>query len=115
MSREGMEREANLLAEEAYDAGDKQAVNKQRKKAARIEREKLDFTKAIMSTPEGRKWMYDLISYCNPLGEPTIPGDIQLTYRNIGRQDIGKKLFIDIEMAAPEEYTQMMKESRQKS
>lgn len=109
--------EQNLLQEQPFNADDPEQVKKrnnaQRKKAARVRKEELDFIKAIMSSLQGRKWMYNLIEECKSWGNPIIPGDVYLTYENLGRQNIGKKLFQDVGEAAPEEYVLMLKEARE--
>ncbi|MFA7278757.1 MAG: hypothetical protein WC100_01525 [Sterolibacterium sp.] len=113
MVDEVLSREAEMLAEEQYDASDKKQVNNARKKAARMERERLEFVRAIMTVPAGRKWMYGLLVDCKIFDNPIVPGETHYTYHNIGAQNIGKKLFMDINDAAPEEYITMMREARE--
>lgn len=109
--------EEEILQEEIYNADDREQVNKranaERKRSARLRREELEFVRAIMSSPQGRKWMNNLIIECKSWGNPIIPGDVYLTYANLGSQNIGKKLFQDIGEAAPNEYILMMKEARE--
>lgn len=114
MSYPPAETEAYIAAEEPYDSSDKASVNAARKKAARLERERLEFTKSIMETPQGRAWMLDLLSACKIMGNPVVQGDTHFTYYHLGEQNIGKKLMQDIDNAAPEEYILMMKEAREK-
>lgn len=104
----------DAFEERSYDASDPEAVNLARKKSGRKKQKTQQFITAIMNVPEGREWMYDLIVSCNPLGNPVVPGDTHLTYHNIGAANIGKKLLQDINDAAPDQYIQMMKESRMK-
>jgi len=106
------EREAELIVEEQYDASDKKTVNNARKKGARLERERLEFVQAIMSTAQGRKWMYDLMVMCNVFGNPLVPMDTHATYFHLGMQNVGKKLLQDVGDAAPDEYTLMLKEAK---
>lgn len=103
--------EAEFLAEQPYDANDPKQVNAARKKAARQRKAELDFVYAIMSQPQGRKWMWDLIATCKSFGNPIIPGDPYLTYTNLGAQNIGKKLLQDIWEGAPDQYLDMVKEN----
>lgn len=103
--------EAEFLAEQPYDASDPVQVNNARKKAARLERERLDFVKAILDLPQGRKWMWQLLERCYIHSNPVALGDTHATYQNLGRQDIGKSLLADA-MQFPEEYVQMAKEAK---
>ena len=105
--------EAEMLIEEPYNAADPKQVNEARKKAARSKKEELDFTAAIMSTPQGRRWMFDLLNTCKTFTNPVVAGDPYYTYHNIGEQNIGKKLLQDVNDSAPAEYVLMMKEAKE--
>lgn len=109
------ELEAELLNQKPYDAADTKAVNEARKAAARKAKKLAEVTKAIMSTPQGRMWMYELIVACNPLGNPIVANDTHLTFAMIGQQNIGKKILQDIDAAAAEEYVVMMREARERT
>lgn len=104
--------EAELIAEKPYDAGDPEQVNQARKRAGRKKRDELDFMKHIMEMQQGRAWMYKLLEDCKCFGSPIVPGDPYFTYHNIGEQNIGKRLLIEINEAAPEEYVLMMREAK---
>jgi len=105
------EAEAELVAEKPYDASDPEQVNQARKKAGRKKRGTLEFVKAIMTVPQGREWMYDMLVICKVFGSPLVPGDTHYTYHNLGEQNIGKKLLQDINTSAPDEYVMMIKEA----
>lgn len=104
--------EEELLQGQAYNAADEKDVNNARKKAARLRKEELEFVSAIMSSPQGRKWMLNMLTTCKTFTNPIIPGDTHFTYHNIGEQNIGKKLLQDVNDAAPDQYILMMKEAR---
>lgn len=103
---------AEFVAEQEYDSSDPEQVNKAHQKASTARRDELDFVKAIMDLPQGRKWMYNFLATCNSFGNPVVPGDTHLTYHNLGAQNLGKKLLQDIDEAAPAEYVLMMREAR---
>lgn len=109
--------EQEMLLEEPYNADDREQVNKraneERKRSARIRKEELDFVKAIMILPQGRKWMYNMLDTCKTFSNPIVPNDTHFTYHNIGEQNIGKKLLQDINDSSPDEYVLMMKEARE--
>lgn len=109
-----LQAEAEFLTEEPYNAGNKEHVNKRRAKEGRQLRQKLDYMKTIMSTSQGREWIYNLLEICKVFNSPIVMGDTHFTYHNIGEQNIGKKLLQDINQAAPDEYIIMMKEARER-
>ncbi len=105
--------EQEILQEEVYNAGDEKDVTNARKKSARMRKEELEFVSAIMSSPQGRKWMLNILTICKTFTNPVVPGDTHFTYHNIGEQNIGKKLLQDVNDSAPDQYILMMKESRE--
>jgi len=113
MSYRPAELEAEMMAAQPYNAADPKQVNEARKKAARRKKKMAEVTKAIMSTPEGRMWMMDVLESCKVFGNPIVAGDPHFTYHNIGEQNIGKKLLQDVNDAAIDEYVMMIKEARE--
>lgn len=104
--------EADILAEQPYNAADPKQVNAARKKEARLRREELDYVRHIMSTKEGRKWLCGIIALGDPLVVPYAPGNTtEHTHVNIGKQFISAKLMMDIRDGAPKEYVQMLTEA----
>ena len=104
--------EAEMLAEQPYNAASKKEVNDARKKEARLRKEELSYVNKIMSTREGRKWMLNMLNICKTFTNPIVAQDTHYTYHNLGEQNIGKKLLQDINDAAPDQYILMMKEAR---
>lgn len=113
MTDHPLEREAEILAEEAYDASDRKTINAALKKAAREERKRLEFVHAIMKLKEGRKWAYDQLVKCKVFSTPFILGSIDGTSFNCGQQNWGLQFLADITNASPDEFVLMMKESKQ--
>lgn len=104
--------EANIMAEQPYNASDEKQVTAARKKAARLRREELNYIKHIMSTKEGRSWICGIIALGDPLVIPYAPGNTpEHTHVNIGKQAIPAKLMLDIREAAPDEYVKMLIEA----
>lgn len=96
---------------EYFDAGDKKKVNERNSRLGREKENEQNFIKTIMSLPEGRKWIYNLLEICKVFGNPVILGDPYATHFNIGEQNVGKKLLQDINDCASEQYTLMIKEA----
>lgn len=107
-----MAEDEDYAREAPYDASDPAAVNAARKRATRIRKKRLDFVKAMMSMQEGRLWINDLLESCYIFGNPLIPGQTDVTFFNIGQQNVAKKILADINEAAPEKYMLMLKEAK---
>lgn len=104
--------EAEIEAEEPYNAADAKAVNNARKKAARRERARLDVVAAMMKHPETRFYLHEIMESCNVFGNPVVMGDTHATYYELGRQNVGKKILMDV-IQFKDEYYLMMEEGRQ--
>ena len=109
-----MDKFESKAAEEAeerdYDAGDPEQVNKARKKAGRNKAEKLRVVEGIMSVPEGRKWLYEILKRCHVFSTP-FQNDPYATAFNCGEQNIGQMLLADIVAAAEDQYVVMCREN----
>ncbi len=106
--------ESEYMAAAAYDASDPDAVHDARKREAAELRERLDYLATIMSTPAGRKWIYQLLAECRIFESPVVVGDPYFTYHNIGGQNIGKLLLQDLNDASPDGYILMMREATER-
>lgn len=84
----------------------KSADNKH-KRARDIE---LDDVKWILSTPQGRRFMWRYLGECGVF-KSSFVGQYQ-TFFNEGERNIGLKLLADVNDAHPEAYVLMMKEAR---
>lgn len=105
------EHEAARLAEEPFDASDPAAVNRARKKAARLERERLQFIQEIMDKRHGRRWVHELLVKAKVFSTPFLHGSTDGTAFNCGAQNLGLQILADITLAAPDKYIVMMKEA----
>lgn len=113
-ARAPMEAEAELLAERPYDASDPDSVNQARKRAGRNKKNHLDFVQAMMSVPEGRRWVREMMESCRVFGNPVVMGDTHATYFQLGEQNVGKRILQDVQNF-PENYALMMKEGKTKN
>ena len=94
-----------------YDASDPQQVNNARKKAGRVKYQSEHVVKTILSTPEGRTWMYELLTLCSTFTHSHSAGDSHSTAFNCGRQSIGHALLAYVMAASPEKYPIMCSEN----
>ena len=88
-------------------------VKELRKRSRLAERERQEMLKALLSMPQGRRWMYELLSRCKPFHTP-FSQDAMLMAFSCGEQNIGFWLLGDIVRACPELYIQMMQEAGEK-
>lgn len=100
------------LEEKPYNAADPEQVNALRKKDGRKVKSHREYLKTIMSSQQGRSWMFELLNTCKIFSSPIVAGDVYFTYHNIGEQNIGKYYLQLISEIAPDEYVLMMQESR---
>lgn len=98
--------------EQDYNADDPQQVNRARKKAAREKIQHDEVIRGIMSVKEGRKWVYHILEFSSMFGNPVVRGDVYDTHVNIGMANLGKMIWAEIEDAAPEFCTLMLKEAK---
>ena len=104
--------EAELIAEKPYDASDPEQVNNARKKSGRRKKENLDFIRAMMTIPDGRKWAYEQLVKCNVFSTPFMHGSTDGTAFNCGMQNWGLQFLADITTSAPDKYVDMLKENK---
>jgi hypothetical protein len=70
----------------------------------------LDDVKWILSTPQGRRFMWRYLGECGVF-KSSFVGQFQ-TFFNEGERNVGLKLLADVNDAHPEAYVTMMKEAR---
>lgn len=105
--------EAEELAEQPYDTSDPKQVNTARKKAARVRREQREVVRELMSTTQGRAWLYQKLEECHIWTPSFVPADPYSTAFKEGERNIGARLLADIMDAAPDQYVAMVKEAKE--
>lgn len=100
----------------AYDPNDPRKVGR------RTQRQKLEIKRAaderiaVMSTPEGRRFVYRFIASCHVLESAWCPGGpdmARLQDFRLGEQSAGHRMTQEIEASAPALTAMMMDEARQ--
>lgn len=97
----------------SYDASDPKQVKAARKKSKREAQNRQNVQEAIMQHYDGRKWLWEWMQSCYMFTDPVVPGDAYLTYLNLGRQLVGKRLLADA-MEYSDLYVLMAKEARER-
>ena len=100
------------IEEEDYNADDREQVNRARKKAARQRIIFDEVIRGVMAVKEFRQWIYHIIQETDMFGDPHVIGDTNSTFINIGRSNMGKFLWQELENAAPEFCMTMLKEAK---
>lgn len=95
-----------------FDAGDPKQVNDSRKKAARLRQKRVAFVRQMMNDENGRLWMYDMLESCYIFGNALQPGQTDVTFFNLGQQNVGKKMLADVVEICPDLYIRMMQEGK---
>ena len=101
-----------IIAEDepAENLGEAEAVQERKSKSKLKQRDRDDFLKAVMNTPEGRSWIWDMLSICGVYQNPFTP-DAAATAFRCGEMNIGQQLLADVVRAAPDLYITMQKEA----
>lgn len=99
-------------AENSVDTSDPKSVNAARKRSARKRAEQLEVVKALMAVPNGRAWVYDLLSFCHLHEQPFIPGAPDSTAFRCGEMNVGNRFLADIQECSPQEYLTMLQEAK---
>ncbi|SPJ15389.1 conserved hypothetical protein [Syntrophobacter sp. SbD2] len=103
------------MAEEqtAYNAGDAQQVAKAKSRQKTRELQKKAALRKIMSDPEGRMWMWDLLSRCGVYHSSYSSDALAMAFHE-GHRNIGLHLTAEINRLSPELYTRMVSENQEK-
>jgi hypothetical protein len=97
--------------EQAYNAGDAQHVAKRQKSQKTRDLQKASALKGIMSIPEGRMWMWDLIGRCGVYHSSYSPDALAMAFHE-GHRNIGLHLTAEINRLSPELYARMVNENQ---
>lgn len=96
------------LVKNASDEG--QIRNAQQKEKLVFER-KLNDLKFILSTEQGRRFIWDLLSRCGIFKE-SADASGSWTYYKEGRRSVGLSILTEVVEADPDSYLKMMKDSK---
>jgi hypothetical protein len=91
------------------DAGDRVSVKEKEKQAKVKELRRLNGLKQIMESPDGRVWMWAMLSHCG-LFAVTFNGNSK-DYFNIGARNAGMPILNEIQTHCMDQYVQMVKEN----
>ncbi len=95
--------------EQGYDAGDRASVADKAKRAKIREERRLNGLRQIMTSAEGRLWMWEFLSACG-LFSVTFNGNSK-DYFLLGMRNSAMPTFADIQKHCMTEYLAMVKEN----
>ncbi|MGO8944257.1 MAG: hypothetical protein ACLQJ7_11365 [Syntrophobacteraceae bacterium] len=96
-----------------YNAGDAQQVAKAKSKQKTRDLQKKAALRKIMSDPEGRMWMWDLLSRCGVYHSSYSSDALAMAFHE-GHRNIGLHLTAEINRLSPEMYARMVAENQEK-
>lgn len=92
------------------NAADESQVKGAESKRKRVREQELEDTKWILSTRQGRRFFWKLLTQCHVF-ETSFTGNSQ-TFFNEGERNVGLKLISDLNESDPDAYLKMLKESK---
>src|SRR5882672_1744496 len=93
-----------------YDASDRKEVRKAEKAARQADRARQEVITELMSTTQGRQWLWDLLSSCHVFAQ-TFTASPLMTAFSEGRRAVGLALLADVMFACPDQYITAAREA----
>ena len=111
MSDKVFKRQMEKFGTEAYQITEPDPLSKSRKRQQASFDATIDIMKALMSTMEGRQWVYNKLDFYCVHSTPYVPNDSHATAFLCGLQEAGHHLLHEIMIAAANEYPIMLQEA----
>lgn len=99
-----------MSEEQLYDTNDPAAVKEKAKQVKQDEKARATMIKAIMDLPQGRKWIWEILTWCHVFSNPFATNAMIMAH-NCGEMNIGQRMMADIMSACPDTWQQMVKEN----
>jgi hypothetical protein len=96
-----------------YNAGDAQQVAHRQKSQKTRDLQKKAALRVLMSTPDGRMWMWDLLTRCGVYHSSYSSDALAMAFHE-GHRNIGLHLTAEINRLSPEMYARMVNENQTK-
>jgi hypothetical protein len=96
-----------------YNAGDAQHVAQRQKSQKTRDLQKKAALRTLMGAPEGRMWMWDLLSRCGVYHSSYSSDALAMAFHE-GHRNIGLTLTAEINRLSPEIYAKMVTENQEK-
>lgn len=96
-----------------FDASNPDQVKERERSAIRREKEHREVLVTLLSTPQGRNWMWEILDSCNVYAQSYAPGNPDVTVFNEGRRSVGNQILAGIMRASPDLVVTLIKEQGQ--
>ena len=93
-----------------YDASNRKDIREAEKLAARVERDRVEFLVAALSTLQGRTWFYHYLTDHHLFSDPFTGDPYREAYIK-GERNSGLRIFAEIIQHCPDQYLTMIKEA----
>ena len=96
-----------------WDTSDPEKVKQSQEDLDRLMAERNNVMINLMSTTQGRRWVYDFLNQTHIFSTAFTPGPdgARFTDFKLGEQNVGLKLYAALETACPELCSQMIEEA----
>jgi hypothetical protein len=101
----------DMAAAGEFNAGDANQVAERKTKAQRIDERRRNGLRQIMTSSDGRAWMWNLLGECG-IFRSCFTGN-STTFFNEGKREVGLPIMADLTEHFPDEYLLMAKEAKQ--
>lgn len=98
----------------ADNASDRKDIRRREKQAKIDDAQHAAVTREIMSTAQGRTWMWTQLSRCHVFVTTFVPGDALSSAFNEGERNIGQQLLNEITDTCPDQFIQAMREAHER-
>lgn len=95
---------------EVRDVSDPKAIKEAVKTAKSFDDRARDGLHTLMRDPNGRAWLYKVLSACGTHRNPFTPDALRTAF-SCGEMNIGQQIIADMHEVSPELYLQTMKEN----
>jgi hypothetical protein len=92
------------------NAAERKDIRRAEKLSAEIERSRIEFVFAAMTTKQGRTYFHSLLSACS-IFDGSFSGDALLEAFTKGQRNVGLMIYNDIVTHCPDNFVLMMKEA----
>ena len=99
---------------EPANAADRKSIRRQEKAARLAERQRAEVIRSIMSSTQGRAWLWDVLS-STAMFHTTFNGDALASAFQEGRRSVGLAFLADIMAHSPDLYIQAMREANERN
>lgn len=97
---------------EPFDASDPKKVEAAKVKAGRIRKQDDEVLKGVLATPQGRAFLYRILSELHIFETAFLEGRPDATAFRLGEQNFGLRLIASITRVDTDAYVLMMKEAQ---